>query len=105
TRAASTSQNTALALSHAPTSPSTRHWSITDRSSASGSTVVSKREIARFRALLLSSGVHAAEMDRRAKARKLLPSPTLSRAAAVLNHASQQNHHPALSLTWAEIAN
>nr|CAE76574.1 putative protein [Neurospora crassa] len=35
-------------------------------------TIVSKREIARLRALLLSSGIHAMEIDRRAKADKLL---------------------------------
>ncbi|KAK3938905.1 hypothetical protein QBC46DRAFT_409709 [Diplogelasinospora grovesii] len=47
----------------------TRHWSI----SAAGvpPATLSKREVARLRALLLSSGIQAMEMDRRAKERKL----------------------------------
>ncbi|KAK3388156.1 hypothetical protein B0T20DRAFT_511712 [Sordaria brevicollis] len=52
------------------------HWSIGDRGENATPvpphTIVSKREIARLRALLLSSGIHAMEIDRRAKARKLL---------------------------------
>ncbi|AEO53089.1 hypothetical protein MYCTH_2293962 [Thermothelomyces thermophilus ATCC 42464] len=105
TRAASANLNAALALPHRPVSPSSRQWSITDRSSASGPAAVSRREIARLRALVLSSGVHAAEMDRRAKARKLLPSPTISRtaAAAAPNHANPAGSSS--SLTWTEIAN
>ncbi|KAK3355655.1 hypothetical protein B0H65DRAFT_417322 [Neurospora tetraspora] len=53
-------------------------WSIADRGENATPvpphTIVSKREIARLRALLLSSGIHAMEIDRRAKARKLLNS-------------------------------
>ncbi|KAK3335335.1 hypothetical protein B0T19DRAFT_348758 [Cercophora scortea] len=56
---------------------SARHWSIADRSQSHAPVraTMSKREIARLRALLLSSGIHAMEMDRRAKERKLLTSP------------------------------
>ncbi|KAK4116669.1 hypothetical protein N656DRAFT_702208 [Canariomyces notabilis] len=49
-----------------------RHWLLTNRyrtpshPGGSGTAVVSKREIARVRALLLSAGIHAMEMDRRA---------------------------------------
>ncbi|KAK4203988.1 hypothetical protein QBC40DRAFT_8248 [Triangularia verruculosa] len=57
-----------------------RHWSIADRGSSTPTrSAISKREIARVRALILSSGIHAMEMDRRAKERKLLTSPHSSR--------------------------
>ncbi|KAK4038376.1 hypothetical protein C8A01DRAFT_17540 [Parachaetomium inaequale] len=84
----------AALVPHRSTTPSSRPWSIADRST-SGPAAISKREIARLRALLLSAGVHATEMDRRAKTRKLLPSPTV----APTTHA-----HPPPSLTWTEIA-
>ncbi|KAK4231210.1 hypothetical protein QBC38DRAFT_467145 [Podospora fimiseda] len=48
---------------------SARHWSIANRGSGAPipTSTISKREIARLRALLLSSGIQAMEMDRRAK--------------------------------------
>ncbi|KAJ4290778.1 hypothetical protein N0V88_006527 [Collariella sp. IMI 366227] len=58
-----------------------RCWSIADRNTppTHSSTAISKREIARLRALLLSAGIHAREMDRRANSRKLLaPSTALT---------------------------
>ncbi|KAH6633970.1 hypothetical protein B0J18DRAFT_4065 [Chaetomium sp. MPI-SDFR-AT-0129] len=78
TRAATARLDAALAIPHRPIGPSGRPWSIADRGSvfpSTGVTAVSKREIARLRALLLSSGIHAMEMDRRAKTRKLNPTP------------------------------
>lgn len=97
TRASSIRLDTALAPPHRSTIPANRQWSIPDRSTTSGSTVVSKREIARLRALLLSAGIHAIEIDRRAKARKLLPSPTIAPTTTTTTD-------PAPSLTWTEIA-
>ncbi|KAH6853301.1 hypothetical protein B0I37DRAFT_305684 [Chaetomium sp. MPI-CAGE-AT-0009] len=99
TRAASIRLDAALALPHRSTLTTNRQWSIADRRTASGSTAVSKREIARLRALLLSSGIHAMEMDRRAKARKLLPSPTIAPTATTTTTID-----PSSSLTWTEIA-
>ncbi|KAK4246225.1 hypothetical protein C7999DRAFT_33358 [Corynascus novoguineensis] len=98
TRTAAADRNAALALPHDSTTPSSRQWSITDRSSkALGAASVSKREIARLRALLLSSGIHAMEMDRRARARKLLPSPTIVSRTA-------QTNPPVQPLAWTEVA-
>ncbi|KAK0732565.1 hypothetical protein B0T21DRAFT_334804 [Apiosordaria backusii] len=57
-----------------------RHWSITDRVGTPPHGAISKREIARLRALILSSGIHAMEMDRRAKERRLLTSPHSSQS-------------------------
>ncbi|KAK4184478.1 hypothetical protein QBC35DRAFT_416904 [Podospora australis] len=58
-------------------SAAARHWSIADRGGMGPPTrtSVNKRDIARLRALLLSSGIHALEVDRRAQERKLLTSP------------------------------
>lgn len=49
--------------------PSARHWSIANRGGGVSipTSAISKREIARLRALILSSGIQAMEMDRRAK--------------------------------------
>ncbi|KAK4135853.1 hypothetical protein BT67DRAFT_455179 [Trichocladium antarcticum] len=74
-RAAAASLDAALAVQPRPP-PSTRHWSIADCSRAPARATLSKREIARLRALLLSSGIHAMEMNRRANQRKLIPTPT-----------------------------
>ncbi|KAK3299922.1 uncharacterized protein B0H64DRAFT_314209 [Chaetomium fimeti] len=101
TRAASIRLDAALALPHRSTIPANRQWSIADRSIASGSTAVSKREIARLRTLLLSSGIHAMEMDRRAKARKLLPSPAIAPTTTTTTATATD---PSSSLTWPEIA-
>ncbi|KYK54172.1 hypothetical protein DCS_06129 [Drechmeria coniospora] len=43
-----------------------RHWSIADKSRSTEQTRLSRREIARMRALILSSGIKAMEIDRRA---------------------------------------
>ncbi|KAK4241845.1 hypothetical protein C8A03DRAFT_11936 [Achaetomium macrosporum] len=87
----------ATLTTHNPPRPSTtsssRQWSIPERGASTGS-AVSRREIARLRALLLSSGIHAMELDRRAKERKLLPSPILTTASS---------NPPPSSLTWQEI--
>ncbi|KAL2255952.1 hypothetical protein VTK26DRAFT_2432 [Humicola hyalothermophila] len=50
-----------------------RQWSITDRRLPPTRSTASKREIARLRALLLSAGIHAMEIDRRAKQPKPIP--------------------------------
>ncbi|PHH83226.1 hypothetical protein CDD82_2998 [Ophiocordyceps australis] len=44
-----------------------RHWSIADQECSSQQTQLSRREIARLRALVLSSGIKAMEIDRRAR--------------------------------------
>ena len=69
-------------------------WSVGDRERENATpvppqTVVSKKEIARLRALLMSSGIHAMEIDRRAKARKVL--------------SSSSNGNNSRHLTWPEI--
>lgn len=55
-----------------PSSATQRHWSVSDRrpSQAQASAVVSRAEIARLRALVLSSGIMAKEIDRRARERR-----------------------------------
>lgn len=63
-----------------------RQWSISDRSSASPHRAqVSKREVARIRALILSSGIKAMEIARRAQEPQPLFAPT---TAATLNTTS-----------------
>ncbi|OIW23971.1 hypothetical protein CONLIGDRAFT_637208 [Coniochaeta ligniaria NRRL 30616] len=60
-------------LSTTTTPQAQRHWSISDNSrsaAAASHTVVSKPEIARLRALILSSGIMAKEIDRRARERR-----------------------------------
>ncbi|KAI1762321.1 hypothetical protein GGR53DRAFT_532696 [Hypoxylon sp. FL1150] len=49
------------ALSQGP-----RHWSISERSPSSQGTQISRREVARLRALILCSGIKAMEISRRA---------------------------------------
>ncbi|KAK3393862.1 hypothetical protein B0H63DRAFT_459412 [Podospora didyma] len=82
-------------------SSSARQWSIADRAGIllPVRADVSKREIARLRAVLLSSGIHAMEMDRRAKERKLLTSP--GRAGRGSNSGSSDNRTPPFS--WTDI--
>ncbi|AEO69945.1 uncharacterized protein THITE_2155981 [Thermothielavioides terrestris NRRL 8126] len=102
-RAAAARLDAALTLPHAPrgsTSSSSRHWSMSDRDASTGP-AVSKREIARLHALLLSAGIHAAEMDRRAKQRKLLPSPLP--ATAKITTTTTTTHDPPPP-TWQDIA-
>ncbi|KAE8449431.1 hypothetical protein EG329_008039 [Mollisiaceae sp. DMI_Dod_QoI] len=52
-----------------------RQWSISDRSMSTHRGPMTKREIARVRALLLSSGIKAKEISRRAAERKDLKNP------------------------------
>ena len=98
-----------------------RHWSIADRGSvgsvgsaralpASGvTTVVSKREIARLRVLLLSSGIHAMEMDRRARERKVVNLPVLPNTKSDSENSDSMPPGaeivPAFASTWSEVAN
>ncbi|ETS81922.1 hypothetical protein PFICI_06924 [Pestalotiopsis fici W106-1] len=61
-------------------SSQTRHWSISDRSpSPQPSTQLSKREVARLRALALSSGIKAMEIARRAAEPQPIISPSGSK--------------------------
>ncbi|KXX83166.1 hypothetical protein MMYC01_200345 [Madurella mycetomatis] len=67
------------------TNASSHHWPLPGRGSSAssiggGATTVSRREIARLRALLLSSGIHAMELDRRTTTEQplLLPSPDIT---------------------------
>ncbi|KAL2131889.1 hypothetical protein VTI74DRAFT_4474 [Chaetomium olivicolor] len=79
-RAAAAGLDAALTLRNNSQSAN-RHWSIADRCNppTRSSAAVSKREIARLRTLLLSSGIRAMEMSRRAQERKpLLPSTALT---------------------------
>lgn len=58
-----------------------RHWSITDRSSSPEHTQISRREVARMRTLMLSSGIKAMEISRRAhEAHRPLHKISLSKA-------------------------
>lgn len=79
-----------------------RHWSITDqtahsrasshRPSAASSKVVDSRvEITRIQALLLCSGIKAAELARRAHSVRDTPAPFLARAAASSSAAVQKH--------------
>ena len=54
-----------------------RHWSIADRGVSTAQEAITKRDIARVRALLLSSGVKANEVARRAEEIPEQPSPIL----------------------------
>ena len=54
-----------------------RHWSIADRGVSTAQEAITKRDIARVRALLLSSGVKANEIARRAEEIPEQPSPIL----------------------------
>ena len=55
-----------------PVGTSNRHWSAIDGINFPASTVISRREVARSRILLLRFGIKAMEMERRAKERRLL---------------------------------
>jgi hypothetical protein len=69
-RAADQRLNTVLAkpsLDNVRGRSTSRHWSITGRSPSPARTKPSKREVARMRALILSSGITAVEINRRAQ--------------------------------------
>ncbi|KAK1774949.1 hypothetical protein QBC45DRAFT_22323 [Copromyces sp. CBS 386.78] len=79
-------------------------WSIADREENATpvppQTIVSKREIARLRALLLSSGIHAMEIDRRAKARKLLNTSSIKPEGENATTTTEPKHS---RLSWPDI--
>ncbi|KAK3382261.1 hypothetical protein B0T24DRAFT_587026 [Lasiosphaeria ovina] len=85
--------NAVLFANPQPRPSPSRHWSIADADRPPARAAVSKREAARLRALLLSSGVHAMEMDRRARERKLLGLPSARPVAA----------GPAPPLAWPDV--
>lgn len=89
-RAANTNLNAAISMPQgrrlSTATSQTRHWSISDGNGrpAAPHAVVSKAEIARLRALVLSSGIMAKEIVRRAEERRSpdrirLPGPSPSR--------------------------
>ncbi|KAK0731848.1 hypothetical protein B0H67DRAFT_476400 [Lasiosphaeris hirsuta] len=83
-RAADARLNAVLSLPRPPQlSPamSARRLSMADGLDEPARAAISKREIARLRALLLNFGIHAMEIDRRAKEQKLLPSLLNTRPA------------------------
>ena len=63
-----------------PTLGEKRQWSISDRSVSAVRGRITKRDVARVRALLLSSGVQANEIARRAEDTPATPSPVLQEA-------------------------
>ena len=99
-RAADARLNAALSLTKqqrqfSASAPGTRRWPICDRrESEPSAAALSKSEIARLRTLVLSSGITAMEIDRRANARRLLGADA----------GSQQQQHPQ-PVTWATVAN
>ncbi|KAK1996692.1 hypothetical protein LX36DRAFT_106586 [Colletotrichum falcatum] len=72
-----------------------RHWSISDRSPAPERAPMSKREIARLRALVLSSGIKAMEITRRANE----PHPVFAD-----RQTPSQNDVQVANIFWPEIA-
>ncbi|KAK4129745.1 hypothetical protein N657DRAFT_563784 [Parathielavia appendiculata] len=103
-RAATARLDVAVIAPNHSTTPSSRQWSIADRSTPPARAVVSKREIARLRALLLSSGIYAMEIDSRAKQSKLLPSPTPQIAAHNSFPLPKPDHRTGHTLSWPQIA-
>ncbi|KAK4096109.1 hypothetical protein N658DRAFT_562652 [Parathielavia hyrcaniae] len=99
-RAAAARLNAAVTAPNHSTAPSSsRQWSIADRSTPPAHAAVSKRDIARLRALLLSSGIQAMEIDRRSKQSKLaLPSTATSSSLP------QQNTRDGNALSQSQIA-
>lgn len=68
-----------------PTPGDKRQWSISDRGLSAVRGTITKRDIARVRALLLSSGVKASEIVRRAEEIPANPSPLLQGLEDVFN--------------------
>ncbi|KAJ9151674.1 hypothetical protein NKR19_g4729 [Coniochaeta hoffmannii] len=103
-------------LSTGTTSRAQRHWSISDGNNrpAAPHAVVSRAEIARLRALVLSSGIMAKEIDRRARERRppdrlRLPDPSTSRHPSSTPSVSSLSPSPTggappLHPTWSSIA-
>ncbi|KAF4504338.1 hypothetical protein G6O67_008499 [Ophiocordyceps sinensis] len=75
-----------------------RHWSIVDLGHSTTKTQLSRREIARTRALILSSGIKALEISRRAKE---MCEPFSSEASSA-NRASTEVSRAGIE--WADIA-
>lgn len=110
-RAANTNLNAAISMPQArrlstATGQAQRHWSISDGNGrpAAPHAVVSKAEIARLRALVLSSGITAKEIDRRARERRspdrlLLPGPSTSRRPSTTPSGSSASPSPTTQLT------
>ncbi|KAK2068277.1 hypothetical protein P8C59_002925 [Phyllachora maydis] len=78
-----------------------RHWSITGTDMPLRAPL-SKREAARLRALILSSGIRAKEIERRARDRKLLTSPKAGPAIKPLlpQRSAAENLEP---FSWAAV--
>ncbi|KAK3341803.1 hypothetical protein B0T25DRAFT_488742 [Lasiosphaeria hispida] len=98
-RAADARLNAVLSLSRPPQlSPamSTRRLSMADGLGEPNRAAISKHEIARLRALLLNFGIHAMEINRRAKEQKLLPS--------LLNIQPAENEANPSPFLWSHVA-
>jgi hypothetical protein len=106
-RAADARLNAVLALPKPPPqlSPamSSRHWAVTDRHGVPLRATVSKAEVARLRTILLSYGIHAMEIERRAKERKLLTSLRESDAPADDTDTSTPDSGTA-PFSWTDVA-
>ncbi|OAQ66990.1 hypothetical protein VFPPC_14416 [Pochonia chlamydosporia 170] len=75
-----------------------RHWSIADKETPTEQTRLTRREIARMRALVLSTGVKAMEINRRAQeAHK----PFRADSLAVTGHAPGKS---CANISWSDIA-
>ncbi|CAM1504506.1 Fc.00g020970.m01.CDS01 [Cosmosporella sp. VM-42] len=74
-----------------------RHWSITDRASPEG-TQLSRREVARLRALILASGIKAMEISRRAQ------EPTKPLVDGSLQEPGPSAKSNVAGVPWPEIA-
>jgi len=70
--------NSSRAAGH---SPGRRHWSISDRLQPQQSSKVTSRDVARVKALLLSSGIKAREIRRQADTVRAVPWPVAKKAA------------------------
>lgn len=122
-RAANSNLNAAISMPQGrrlstATSQSQRHWCISDGNGrpAAPHAVVSKAEIARLRALVLSSGIMAKEIIRRAEERRspdglLFPGPCATRRPSATPSGSPSSSPPPPTAlapvtppTWASIA-
>lgn len=92
--------NSAIALPnlHNENSSISRHWSITDHNGPIEQAPLSRREVARMRTLILSTGIKAMEIRRRA----LEQHKPLSRANLAGGNASPQSHLGGIA--WPDIA-
>ncbi|KAK0657724.1 hypothetical protein B0T16DRAFT_402431 [Cercophora newfieldiana] len=105
-RAADSRLNAVLALPKPPQlSPtmSSRHWAVTDRHGVPLRARISKAEVARLRAILLSYGIQAMETERCARERSLLTS-VRDHSALVDGAAASTPESGTARFPWADVA-